>query len=151
MVWLLDQCSSDPILLLARDEVRWYHTKAGVTKTTKLRFFRCFAHTVTKWDPADENDESFFIGFWYPLVRACKAMVHWENWIMFELPITEQRKREVEAIWHDDMMDPREPCLQRDRRMPRSFTTCLSSGKQIGGRPSWMMRRNRPKFFLLRS
>ena len=126
--WLLDQCSSDPIVLMARDEIR-YHTKAGPAKTTKLRFFRCFASKVSKWDPADESYDAFFIGFWYPLVRACKSMVHWENWIMFNLPITEQAKRHVEAIWHDDMMDPRAPCLQRDHRIAQVFYDVLVERK----------------------
>ena len=124
--WLMDQCSSDPILLMAREEIR-YHTKAGPAKTTKLRFFRCFATKVSNWNPVDEAHDSFFVGFWYPLVRACRSMVHWENWIMFNLPITEQAKRRVESIWHDDMMQPREPCLPRDSRIAQVFYDVLVS------------------------
>ena len=125
--WLLDQSASDAVILMAKDEVR-YHTKAGVAKTTKLRFFRCFGRTKD-WDPADENSDAFFIGFWYPLIRACKDMVHWQNWIMFELPISEQAKRNVEAIWHDDMMEPRQPCLQRDSRIAQVFYDVLLERK----------------------
>ena len=124
--WLLDQCSSDPILLMAKDEVR-YHMKAGVQKATKLRFFRCFAGKKD-WDPLDE-DEGFFVGFWYPLVRACRNMVHWTNWIMYELPITEQQKRQVEVIWHDDRYDQREPNLERDRSTAQVFYDVLAQRK----------------------
>jgi len=126
--WLLDQSSADAIMLMAREEIR-YHAKAGPVRTTKTRFFRCFRRTVKDWDPLDESSDSFFIGFWYPLVRACKAMVHWQNWIIFELPISEQAKRHVEAIWYDDMMDPREPCLQRDSRIARVFYDVLIERK----------------------
>ncbi len=127
--WLLDQCSSDPIILMATD-IR-YHTKSGPVNTTKLRFFRCFASKISKWDPADEANDAFFVGFWYPLVRACRSMVHWENWIMFNLPITEQAKRHVESIWHDDMMDPRAPCLQRDSRIAQVFYDVLVERKDM--------------------
>ena len=48
---------------------------------------------------------------------------------MFELPCTEQAKRHVEAIWHDDMMDPRQPCLQRDSRIARVFYDVLLERK----------------------
>ena len=85
--------------------------------------------TVKDWDSLDESYDSFFVGFWYPLVKACKSMVHWQNWIMFELPITEREKREVEAIWHDDMMDPRPPCLQRDSRIARVFYNVMLERK----------------------
>ncbi len=77
----------------------------------------------------DESTEAFFVGFWDPLVRACRAMVHWDNWIVFELPCTEREKRQVEEIWHDDMMDPREPNLQRDSNIARLFFDVLVERK----------------------
>ena len=101
-----------------------------------MRFFRCYSKAAKRgsghgWDPADEGPDAFFIGFWYPLVRACKKMVHWQNWIMFELPISEQAKRNVEAIWHDDMYDQRQPCLQRDRAIAQVFYDVLVERKDM--------------------
>ena len=126
--WVLDQCVSDPVLLMAGDVVR-YHDSSGPQKVTKLQFFRCFAAKVTKWDPMDEADDAFFVGFWYPLVRACRLLCHWDNHIIFDLPATNRQKREFEMIWHDDMMDPREPNLQRDKRIAQVFYAVMARRK----------------------
>ena len=93
--WMLDQCSADPILLMAHDEVR-YHESNGPRKVTKLQFFRCFAKVCKDYNTLDEGGDAFFVGFWYPMVKACRGMLHWENRILFALPTTERAKREFD-------------------------------------------------------
>ena len=126
--WLLDQSSADAVMMMARDEIR-YHTKAGPVRVSKKHFFRCWSKASKRWDPTDEGPDAFYIGFWYPLVRSCKSMVHWENWIMFSLPISDQAKRNVEAIWHDDMADPRQPDFSRDARIAQVLYDVLAERK----------------------
>ena len=121
--WLLDQCSADPVLLMAKDDIR-FHDESGVRKVTKLQFFRCFGK-FKKWDSLDEGFDSFFVGFWYPLVGACRKLCHWDNRIIFDLPCSEQKKRTFNNVWHDGFADMREPNLSRDRAITQVFYDVL--------------------------
>ena len=131
--FILGQCSSDPVLLMAKDVVR-FHTAAGPENKTKLQFFRCFKNNLKDWDPVDEAGDAFFVGFWYPLVRHVKRHVIWGSWINFEL--SKRGKREALHIWHDEMMDPREelewePRLKQDNRTARVFYDVLVERRRL--------------------
>ena len=123
--WLLDQCSSDPILLMSKDEIR-FHNGSGAQKVTKLQFFRCFGR-FKEWDPLDEGLNSFFVGFWYPLVAACRRLTHWDNRIIFDLPCPEQRKRSFDMVWFNALEDEREPNLTRDKAIAQVFYDVLAT------------------------
>ena len=122
--WLLDQCSCDPILLMSKDYIR-YVDHQGVQQVTKLQFFRCFGK-FNRWDPLD----GFFVGFWYPLVVACKKLTNWNNRIIFDLPCSEQQKRTFDKVWHDGFADIREPNLSMDRAIAQVFYDVLKTRKR---------------------
>ena len=122
--WLLDQCSADPILLMSKDSIR-FHDESGSKNVTKLQFFRCFGR-FTKWDPLDEGLDGFFVGFWYPLVTACRDLTHWDNRIIFDLPCSEQQKRTFDDVWLNGFNEMREPNLSRDRAIAQVFYDVLA-------------------------
>ena len=126
--FILDQCCSDPVLLMAKDEVR-FHDDSGQRKVTKLQYFRCFGR-YKKWDPLDEGLDGFFVGFWYPMVAACRKLSHWDNRIIFDLPCSEQARRTFNLIWHDGFAEMREPDVARDRSIAQVFYDVLLARKR---------------------
>ena len=122
--WILDQSASDSVRLMAGDQVR-FHEKKGPKQVTKLQFFRCFGAKVRKWDAADETTDSFFVGFWNPMVCACREMVHWSNHILFDLKCSNREKRELDRIVFPDDPYGIEPNLQHSLRVAQVFYDVL--------------------------
>jgi len=122
--WLLDQSSADPIMVMCRDDIRFWHN-GKCDKRTKLQFFRCFGK-CPKWDPCEEEFCAFFVGFYYPLVAACRKLNHWDNRILFDMPCTEQRKHTFSTqIFPKDPYFGREPDFGKDKRIATVFWDVL--------------------------
>ena len=123
--WLLDQSPSDPVLMLYGGEIRFWTEAKCKEKVTKLRYFRCLAHTVKNWDHLDESLDAFFVGFYFPMVQQARNLCHWTNRILFDLPCCERDKDEFDRkVFAADpyMM---EPDLQFQMRIARVFHDVL--------------------------
>ena len=123
--WLLDQSPSDPVLMLYGGEIRFWTAANCKQKVTKLRYFRCLAHTVKNWDHLDESLDAFFVGFYFPMVQQARNLCHWTNRILFDLPCCERDKDEFDRkVFAADpyMM---EPDLQFQMRIARVFHDVL--------------------------
>ena len=126
--WMFDQCSSDPILLMRHDAVRFFN-KSGKQQRTKLQFFRCFGKVVKDYETLDESMDAFFVGFWYPMVLECRKLTHFANHIMFEIPATEREKREFEEKVFPAHPYERAPDLQMDRRIAQVLYDVMQDRK----------------------
>ena len=124
--WLLDQSPSDPVLMLYGGEIRFWSDANSKTKTTRLRYFRCMAHTVKDWDHADESMDSFFVGFYFPMIAACRDLNHWTNRIMFDLPCNERDKDEFDRKVFPTTPYMMEPDLQFHIRIASVFHDVLA-------------------------
>jgi len=123
--WLLDQSPSDPVLMLYGGVIRFWSDTNSKTQTTRLRYFRCLAQTVKDWDPLDESLDAFFVGFYFPMVAACRNLNHWTNRIMFDLPCNERAKDEFDRKVFTENPYNMEPDLQFQMRIARVFHDVL--------------------------
>jgi hypothetical protein len=110
--------------MLYGGEIRFW-TANSKTKTTRLRYFRCLAQTVKKWDHLDESIDAFFVGFYFPMVAACRNLNHWTNRIMFDLPCNERDKEEFDRKVFTENPYMMEPDLQFHIRIARVFHDVL--------------------------